>query len=225
MKITQIAISNKARGISERVKYIRTIHLEGFIKSVLVGFLLTDAGAYRTRGSTGNTRIEWSFGSKQALFASYVNSLFVHYVNTPVRSIPVTINSVNTTQYRLKTVSLPIFNMFRDLFYTWDVHANKWTKIVPSNITELIDPIVLAFIIIGDGNFNENRIRIYLNAFTEDEVKLICQATFIKLGINAVVRHDRKNQYMIVVPSKEIGKTRSIVKMYIHESIIYRIGC
>ena len=222
MKITQITISNNVRNISERVRHMRTVQLEGFLKSVLVGFMLTDAGAYRTRGSTGNTRIEWSFGSKQALFASYVNSLFVR---TPVRAISVNLNSINTTQYRLKTVSLPIFNVFRDIFYTWDVHANKWIKIVPKNIIELMDPIVLAFIIIGDGNFNENRIRIYLNAFTVDEVNLICQAISIKLGIHAVVRHDRNHQYMMVIPSKEIEKTRSLVKMYIHESIIYRIGC
>lgn len=86
-----------------------------------------------------------------------------------------------------------------------------------------MDPVVLAFMIIGDGNFNVNRIRIYLNAFTVNEVHQICRALQTKLGIEAVVRHDRNNQYIVV--GEEIDKTRNIVRPHIHKSIIYRIGC
>lgn len=78
---------------------------------------------------------------------------------------------------------------------------------MPNNVVKLIDLVdlvVLAFIIIRDGNFNQNRIIIYLNAFTIDEVSLNCFAT--KVTIHTVVRHDRNDQYRMVVPSKEAEK-------------------
>lgn len=58
--ITLIPLGNKniTNTISPELKSIRGIPLEGYLKSALIGFLLTDAGAYRTKTSTGNTRIE-----------------------------------------------------------------------------------------------------------------------------------------------------------------------
>lgn len=58
MIITKTLFKNVASSISPELKYIRSIPLEGYLRSALVGFLLTDAGAYKTKTSTGNTRIE-----------------------------------------------------------------------------------------------------------------------------------------------------------------------
>lgn len=52
------------------------------------------------------------FCINHGIFAKYVYSIFSNFINTPVRAIKVKVNTVSTTQYRLKTVALPIFNPF-----------------------------------------------------------------------------------------------------------------
>ena len=54
------------------------------------------------------------------------------------------------------------------MFYKLDNNSGKFKKIVPENIHDLMNPIVLAYLIMGDGNFDKgrNRVRIYTNSFT-----------------------------------------------------------
>ena len=64
------------------------------------------------------------------------------------------------------------------MFYTFDNNKNKYVKIVPVNITELMDPIVLAYMIQGDGNFDKgrNRVLFYTNSYTKEEVEKLALA-------------------------------------------------
>jgi hypothetical protein len=69
-------------------------------------------------------------------------------------------------------------------------------KIIPENIYELLDPIVLAYLIMGDGNFDKgrNRVRIYTNSFTKAQVENLALAIDKKFGIYTGVLQDNKNQ-------------------------------
>jgi LAGLIDADG DNA endonuclease family len=69
-------------------------------------------------------------------------------------------------------------------------------KIVPSNIKILMNPIVLAYLIMTDGNFDKsrNRIRIYTNSYSKLEVERLAKSINFKLNIYVGVLHDRKDQ-------------------------------
>lgn len=100
--------------------------------------------------------------------------------------------------YRLKTKSLPFFTNYFDLFYAYSNEKSKYIKIVPNNILELelMDPIVLAYLIMSDGNFDKsrNRIRIYTNNFQKNEVQLLAHVININFNIYVGVLHDRRDQ-------------------------------
>lgn len=49
--------------------------------------------------------------------------------------------------YRLKTATLPVFNVLHDMFYVLDPKTDKRVKIVPLNINDLMSPITLAHLI------------------------------------------------------------------------------
>ena len=59
-----------------------------------------------------------------------------------------------------------------------------------------MNPIVLAYLLMSDGNFdiNRKRIRIYTNSFKKEEVQLLANAINMKFGIYVGVLHDRKDQ-------------------------------
>ena len=59
-----------------------------------------------------------------------------------------------------------------------------------------MDPVVLAYLIMTDGNFDKsrNRVRIYTNSFKKEEVENLASSIHSKLGIYTGVLHDRKDQ-------------------------------
>lgn len=108
--------------------------------------------------------------------------------------------------------------------------AGKAVKVVPTIISELITPIVLAHLLIGDGGFDRtnNTVFIYTNAFIyNDCVRLADSIT--KIGVNTTVRVDRvgKNgnkQYKLAISKNQLFAFQTIVKPYMHNTIYYRVG-
>ena len=112
------------------------------------------------------------------------------------------------------------------MFYKQNVKTGKYIKIVPVNILDLMDPIVLAYLIMSDGNFDKgrNRVRIYTNCFTKQEVQELSLAINKNLGIYAGVLHDRNDQWILTIGAKNLELLRNTVSPYFHSSMLYRIG-
>jgi LAGLIDADG DNA endonuclease family len=176
------------------------------LDSILIGLILSDAGLYRSsppaphpfgeRGAATNTSLEMSFGQAYKEFAYFIGELLSPYATNPVKSVDIKVKDKVYTNYRLKTKTLPLFNHYFDMFYKLDVNTGKYFKIVPENIKELMDPIVLAYLIMGDGNFDKgrNRVRIYTNSFIKQEVEELALSIKNNLGIYTGVLYDRKDQ-------------------------------
>lgn len=166
--------------------------------SVIIGILLGDGHLYKgsNLNSKNNPRLEMSFGEKYKDYAEFVGELFKDLMNNPIKSIDIKGKDKIYKNYRLKTASLPLFNKYFEMFYKFDSNLNKTIKRIPDNIVDLLNPIVLAYLIMSDGNFdkNRNRIRIYTNSFTKTEVSNLSYAINSKFNIYTAVLHDRKNQ-------------------------------
>jgi LAGLIDADG DNA endonuclease family len=199
--------------------------LSSNLHSILIGIMLSDGGLYKS-SLTANVRFEMSFGEKYKELALHIGELFKEYMSNSVKALEIKgINKVYTN-YRLKTRTLPIFNSYHDMFYKLNLETNKYTKIVPENIIDFMDPIVLAYLIQGDGNFDKgrNRIRIYTNSYTKSEVENLALAINIKLNIYTAVLLDRKNQWILTIGAKNLDLLRNIVKPHFHPSMLYRLG-
>lgn len=231
MKHTFIILSNIKLPISSAVMVLRQgLSLPLPLHNLVIGLLLGDAGVYRTTKSpTSNSRLEFSFGQHRILFAKWIESMFEAYIQTSLKHLYVSSVSGGDKvhkSFRLKTLSLPLFNFYRDLFYVWDEALGKFVKIIPSNIIDLLSPAALAAFVMGDGNYqpDANTIRIYTNGFTHADVILLAEGITMKYGIIVGVRHDRKQQYILAIGSLQIDKFRSLVLPYMEPSMLHRIG-
>lgn len=170
------------------------------LHSVLIGIMLSDGSLYKS-SPNANVRFEMSFGEKYKELAFHIDDLFKEYVSNLLKSVE--IKGVNKiyTNYRLKTKTLSIFNSYHDMFYQFNPDTNKYTKIVPKNIIDLMDPIVLAYLIQGDGNFDKgrNRVRIYTNSFQKSEVENLAKAINAKLNIYTAPLLDKKDQWILTL--------------------------
>lgn len=162
---------------------------------ILIGLMLGDGSLYRS-SPTSNVRFEMSLGQNYEVFAFELGDLFKDYIKNPVKSIEVKGKTKNYINYRLKTRSLPVFVEYFNMFYKLDIHLNKNIKIIPQNIGDFMNPIVLAFLIMTDGNFDKgrNRVRIYTNSYTKEDVEILAKAINDNLNIYTGVLHDRNNQ-------------------------------
>jgi LAGLIDADG DNA endonuclease family len=214
-------IKNNITNLS-RVELL-TIELE--LNSILIGIMLSDGGLYRSSPSA-NTRFEMSFGEKYKELAFHIGDLFKDYMSNPVKSLEVKGKNKVYNNYRLKTKTLKIFNSYHDIFYKLNPDTNKYIKIVPENIINLMNPIVLAYLIQGDGNFDQsrNRVRIYTNSYSKIEVENLAKSIKTKLNIYTALLLDRKDQYILTIGAKNLDLLRNIVTPHFHPSMLYRLG-
>ncbi len=199
--------------------------LPGSLNSVLIGILLGDGFISRT-SSTSNSRFEMSFGQHSLQFAEKIGELFKEFMSNPVKAVNIKLRDKTYVNYRLKTSTLPVFNQYHDMFYSWNSEKGKYVKVVAKNISEFMDPIVLAYLIMSDGNFdkNRNRVRIYSNSFTKEEVQTLADAINSKLGISVGVLYDRKDQWIITIGAKQLDLLRQTVSIHFTPCMLYRLG-
>jgi hypothetical protein len=199
--------------------------LDKELNSILIGLILGDAHVYRS-SPKANSRIEISLGGKYKEFAYSLEKLFSFYMLNPLKLVTIKGQNKDYISFKLKTMSLPVFNQYHEMFYKFDSDLLKYVKIIPENIESLMDPIVLSYLIMSDGNFDKgrNRIRIFTNSFTEKEVRFLAEAIKIKFGIYVGVLHDRKDQWILTIGAKQLDLLRNIVKEHFNPSMLYRIG-
>lgn len=126
---------------------------------------------------------------------------------------------------RFKTVSLPLFKFYHELFYKPNFKG-RYIKSIPQNIEQYLNPLVLAHLIMGDGNLKpkDNIIRIYTNSYTKEEVEVLALAITKKLNILTQVFHDRREQYIITISKNQLIKVRELLKPDMHLSMYYKLG-
>jgi len=197
---------------------------------IIIGIMLGDGSLYRS-SPTANVRFEMSLGQKYEEFALELGDIFKDYISNPVKALEVKGKTKNYTNFRMKTRSLPVFLEYYNMFYEFNHDSNKYVKIIPKNIDDLTGcfatcSIVLAYLIMTDGNFDKgrNRIRIYTNSYTKEEVERLALAIKNNLGIYTGVLHDRNNQWILTIGAKYLSLLRDNVSKHFHKSMLYRIG-
>lgn len=116
-------------------------------------------------------------------------------------------------------MTLPCFDYFYDLFYVGRI------KIVPAMIYDLLTPIGLAYLIMGDGSFHKRDHYVILctEGFTNSDNALLMSVLVNKFGLSCrLSRH--KETSRIVIRRESLALLQSLVVPYIIPSMLYRVG-
>lgn len=220
-------------------KYRLLKELPSYLNEVIVGMLLSDASIERP-SKTGAARLSVILGKSTSPYIEYLFALFEPFTDSGLSYIDVKIKNssgsiselapkIHTT-VRFKTVMLPIFVDYHKMFYSLSPrgleNTQRYVKIVPKNIESLMTPVVLAHLIMGDGNLKkgDDIIRIYTNSFTKLEVEMLAYAISNKLGIITRAVHDRNGQYMLCISKSQLDKVRTQLEEHMHPSMLYKLG-
>lgn len=116
--------------------------------------------------------------------------------------------------------SLPCFTELYSLFY-----PNK-TKVIPANIYDLLTPVALAHLIMGDGEARTAGLVLCTNSFSVQDVVRLMNVLNIRYGLECLLRLKKQNkkiEYLIYMRQSSMPILRSIVTPYLHPSMYYKL--
>jgi hypothetical protein len=201
--------------------------LPPYLHQVAIGLLLSD-GSLERPSRTGGARLSVILGVGTLPYLLHLFNLFEPYIDKGGVTLSDVYNKKTGKYYstaRLKTVMMPVFVYYHDMFYRLDENTQRYVKRLPEDIDSLMTPVVLAHLIMGDGNLKgEGIIRIYTNSFTKIEAEKLAVTITSKLDIKTKAVHDRNGQYILTINKSQLGKVRTLIESYMHPSMLYKLG-
>jgi hypothetical protein len=95
---------------------------------------------------------------------------------------------------------------------------------VPNNIYELLTPVALAHLIMGDGSIQRHGLIICTDAFTVKDIVRLMNVLIIRYRLKCILRAvHRKNQYRIYIQQVSMPLLLNIVSPFIHSSMQYKL--
>ena len=152
--------------------------------------------------------------------------------NTPPHPWPNPMTGKPVTQYHFSSRAKASLSEIHTQWYIWSNGLNKFIKIVPLNIGELLTPIGLAHWLMGDGYWDNTSktVCICTDSFTLSEVELLIKVLANKFNLLATVQRRIKSNkalcWRIRFSSKSpnLSTLTSLVKPYFIPSMLYKLN-
>ena len=160
------------------------IKLPSFQYSVIVGLLLSDGWL---RLSKKSKSLNAHLGLQQSIdhvdYIWYVFNLLSHYCN----NLPVYRWQKRGEKYNLSieviTRALPCFTKLHSIFYPNGV------KIIPNNIYNILTPIALAHLIMGDGSVSRHGLVLCTDSYSIEDVVRLINVLIIRYRLECSLRY------------------------------------
>ena len=199
-----------------------SVPLPDKLKEAMVGQLLVDGHLrFTKKGLDGkpkpNTNAQFSMTLKSKLYSDYLwqNVYKAICTNTVPNPWPNPNTGKPATQYHFSSKALVSLSEIHNLWYVWSDKFNKFIKILPLNIENLLTPIGLAHLIMDDGYWEKSAKTVMLctDNFTLAEVELLIRVLNSKFNLTAKVKRRIKSNKEVCWRIRFSGKTDNILKL------------
>jgi ubiquinol-cytochrome c reductase cytochrome b subunit len=188
------------------------------VLSVVIGSLLGDA--YGNARTIEGTRISYR---QSEVHIDYLFWLYEFYSqrgycsNLKPRKYTRILKGKEFYGYEFNTFTFRSFNWIHKLFY------KKGVKYINPNLELYLTPLALAILILDDGCWTGNGVRIATNCFKLEEVKLLANMLVKLYGLNYTIQ-TIEGHYSIYITKDSIPKLRNLVLPYVIPSMKYKLG-
>ena len=186
--------------------------------SVIVGIILSDGSLFFSNNKNKNARfkLKQSYSHMEYLWFTFL--ILSHYCNSlPVCRKAVRNGNINYS-IEYTTRALPCFSELYNLFYP------KGVKLVPNNIYDLLTPVALAHLIMGDGLYAKGGLVICTDSFSVKDTIRLMNVLIIRYNLSCSIREHNKGQYRVYIYKQSMKSLTAIVKPYMHSSFYYKLG-
>lgn len=193
------------------------IELPPLIEGVVVGMLLSDGICWFKTPQSLNACLKLKQSFKHGDYVLFCLMLLWHYCKSGLRVEIGLRNNTTTFGLYFTTRALPCFTYFRHLFYLQGI------KIIPYNIFDLLSPVALAHLIMGDGYWDKSGVILCTDSFTVKDVVRLINVLIIKYGLDCTIQNHH-GKPRIYIKAKSIDQLRVIVKPYMHPIFYYKLN-
>ena len=211
------------------------------LKDALIGELLGDGSLrlpFSKKGPDGkpltnaNAKYAMTLKSKDHIYHLWEKIFKPICTDTHPHPWPNDKSGLPATQYFFSTRALPYLTELHRQWYYWSNEKNKFIKIVPLNIGDLLTRRGLAHWLMGDGFWlnSEKTVYICTDGFTLSEVELLVSVLKTKFnldaGVNRRIKANKEVCWRIRLSAKSpnISHLISLVQPYFIPSMLYRLN-
>lgn len=180
--------------------------------------LLSDGWLSFASSTHKNARLGFKQSLSHSEYVWFVFNLLSHYcsINPSLTSGIRAGKPVYGLQF--STRALPCFSTLHSIFYVDGV------KIVPQNIYNLLTPVALAHLIMGDGSAQRHGLIICTDSYTIPEVVRLINVLMIRYRLECALRLHITTYPRIYIRQGSMAKLQAIVGSYMLSSMLYKIG-
>ena len=193
------------------------IKLPNYQYGVILGVLLSD-GTFTITTRSINVSLRFKQSLSKSKYVWFVFSQLAHYCSSWPYLVKGERAGTNTMALEFYTRALPCIKEIYSMFYI------NGSKIIPENIYEILTPVALAHVIMGDGSAREYGLTLCTDCYTLSDVIRLINVLILRYGLDCTLQEKRDNQYRIYIKSKSMPLLRSIVSPFMHSSMMYKLG-
>jgi heme/copper-type cytochrome/quinol oxidase subunit 4 len=213
---------------SQKIRSTQRIGPHGVdVLSLIVGSLLGDSHLEKRKNGVGsrllleqcNSNVEYLMWFHKFLATQGYCSLTPPKLHKRIKEGKIFFH------YRINSYTFSSFNWIHDMFYKWDPTQNRYIKVVPSNLGELLTPLSLAIWFMDDGSRAGKAVRIATNGFTLEEIKFLCHLLYEKFNLVATPSKAGKDKgHILYIHKKSMITFVNLIKPYMIKSLHYKLG-
>lgn len=223
-----IASSGQRSGLKRLTKVERSkLIISNPLDEIIVGLLLGD-GHIQKRSRLGNSRFIYAQSSLREYHFNYFNhilEIFKPYISKEFilkeKKFKDKRNNKIYSSVQFATLSLPCFNLYKELFYSSE---NK--KHVPSNIKDIFTPKGLAYWIMDDGSLQNKGLHLNTYGFISSDILRLIDVLQHMFGNDSlkcsIHKHPKGNKIYIWEESIELLQNN--ISQYLHKNMLYKIN-
>ena len=115
------------------------------------------------------------------------------------------------------TRALPCFTELHSLFY-----VNK-VKVIPEDLYNILTPVALAHVLMGDGVAKDSGLIICTDSFTIPDIVRLINVLIVKYRLDCRLRYHTPTQPRIYITGRSMPLLREIVKPYFPPSMLFKL--
>lgn len=211
-EVEDAEIKHRVTNSSQIRELRKNFLLSDYQKDVLIGTLLGDGSLY-SDGWSENYRLQIVQGDKQKDYLFWKFNVF----SNCCCSAP-SYQKLNQS-WRIRTISHNEFNCYAKMFYT------QKKKVVPSNLSEYLNPLALAVWFMDDGALGPRGEGYILNtqSFSFEENDYLRKCLMQTFQLPSVSIHKDKKWWRLYISKGSIERFRILIDPYIVPSMRYKI--
>ncbi len=173
-------------------------------KSVIIGLLLSDGWLTYASKTHKNVRLGFKQSLNRASYVLFVFNLLSHYCSNSPSITTGTRAGKPFSGLQFFTRSLPCFTELYSLFYLQNV------KIIPENIYDLLTPVALAHLIMGDGKESRHGLILCTDSYIIQDIVKLINVLNIRYRLVCTLRYHTPTQPRIYISERSMPLLRTV---------------